>query len=102
VTAPIFFNDKRARAQLLERGYAFTLRRRRGTGWTRAREGSLYESLDLGQVLVLHVADRPTRVELGRFLWASGFQTVPDWEGAAGKRADTLYLVVWRPGWVHG
>lgn len=92
MTAPIFLNVPEARAYFLAHGEVYTLRKPRGTGFTRARHGGLYEFDDLGKVEVLLISLHPSRETLERFLPRSGFASVDDWLAAA-KHATVLYVV---------
>lgn len=94
--APIFFNKKEAREQLLKHGEVYTLRRKRKSeGQTTAREGNLFQFKDLGKVDVELVGEisECSEEEVGEYLSKSGFRSVADWCSARAAGANWLYLV---------
>ena len=89
----IFFNVEEARKHLLEKGYVYTLRRKRRTGRDTARSGSYYRFEDLGEVEVEFVKKISAPEELKPYVHASGFKTVEEWLKHAEEGADHLYKV---------
>ena len=54
-TAPIFFNVKEAREYLLQNGHVYTIRKKRSTGITMARQGNIFKFRKLGPVEIRHI-----------------------------------------------
>jgi hypothetical protein len=98
MTSPIFFNVKEAREHLVQHGFVYTIRHRRQTGKTVARNGSFYKFEEIApvkvqEVMLLHEEGR--EVQLADYVRCSGFRTVQEWIGkvTSWKHPMFLYLV---------
>lgn len=91
---PIYFNNPKARGQLVRVGIVYTLRRKRAEGVTRARTGTYTNFSDLGQVDVKEIDQHPGRALLYKVLGATGSDSIAEWRDAAKPGSDVLYSVI--------
>ena len=97
-TAPIYFNVKKARQYLLEKGHVYTIRGERSTGTTVARAGNYFIFKVLGNVEIeriksvgpislqpdLSLSDKGLKEyfdELMPYIRDSGFESPREWWG---------------------
>jgi hypothetical protein len=92
----IFFNNTKARNQLLKNGFVYTLRRPRTTGETIAVWGTKDCNETLCKVNVEKIAITGSRQDtecLVPYLSGSGFKTIQEWVRFAGTDAKIIYKV---------
>ena len=82
MTAPIYFNVPEVRKYLKDHGQVYTVRRKRRTGITMAREGSYYNFRGIGEVRIEHQKTITKQSQLEPFVEGSGFQSVEEWTSA--------------------
>ena len=83
----IYFNVEKARKHLLERGYVYTLRKKkRREGWGYAKHGRNF----LGKVIIERVADGR---EAEKYWRESGFDSLEEWIRDLDLRKMDIYRV---------
>ena len=90
MTSPIYFNNQKAREQLVNMGIVFTVRRvhdnvdKQGVNYvTTARWGSYYKFQVIGDVEVSHVVRFTQATQwtgLKQYLSLSGFDSLDEWK----------------------
>ena len=83
MNAPIYFNIREARNQLLTNGVVYTCKHKKrikiNTGVTMARKGNFRKYLELAKVDVKYIGRIEKPQELKPYLKESGFETVKEW-----------------------
>jgi len=83
MNAPIYFNIREARNQLLKNGVVYTCKHKKrikiNTGVTIARKGNFKKYLELAKVNVQYIGHIKKPQELKPYFKESGFETVKEW-----------------------